>query len=273
MCRRISSSIASRSCRSRQAARSCASLVEESAVIQPLNVRGRGPRTESANKPKTKSAGAPADCLLEFVLLASRRRSRRSHARADVRQQGHVSGPLDGAGEHALFHGVGAGALAVQDLAVGAHHLLERLGVLVIDVHLPRRGQARDLGLGLVEALKRLFAFTAFAPLRSTGSGSRHELDTPREILLISRTFRAVADCSGCREDCKQTPQKLGSRPCRRLHRATRSSWNTSNASLTRRTRFRKRRFMPGQRARTACCCRRRPARARRWSPKQRCTR
>src|SRR4051812_35269840 len=55
--------------------------------------------------------------------------------RADVRQQAHVAGALDGAGDHALLHRVGAGALARLDLAVAAEQLAQRFSVLVVDVN------------------------------------------------------------------------------------------------------------------------------------------
>src|SRR5688500_11418571 len=77
-----------------------------------------------------------------------------SARRRDVGQERHEPGALDGAGEHALLHGGGAGALAGQDLAVAADHLLQRLGVLVIDVGLAAGADAGDLDLGPVERLE-----------------------------------------------------------------------------------------------------------------------
>src|SRR5690349_5503338 len=86
----------------------------------------------------------------------------------DVRQQRHEPGALDRPGEHALLHGRGAGALARQDLAVAADHLLQRLGVLVIDVGLAAGAGARDLDLGAVE---RLELFRPLPPLAGLASG------------------------------------------------------------------------------------------------------
>src|SRR5690349_18048119 len=84
----------------------------------------------------------------------------RSEGGADIGQERHVTGALDGAGDHPLFHGAGARALARQDLAVAADHLAQRFGVLVVDVDLAALGSAGDLHLGTAEALELLFSLT-----------------------------------------------------------------------------------------------------------------
>src|SRR5205814_2210529 len=85
------------------------------------------------------------------------------YRRSDVRQQRHISCPLHRTGDHPLLHRVGPGALAREDLAVVADHLLQRLGVLVVDVGFPRRGVPGDLHLGPAEALKAVLAFPPLA--------------------------------------------------------------------------------------------------------------
>src|SRR5436190_5476867 len=91
-----------------------------------------------------------------------------SSSSSNIRQQRHEARTLDGAGEHALLHRGRAGPLARQDLAVAADHLLQRLGVLVINVGLAAGADARDLDLGAVE---RLELFRPFPPLAGLASG------------------------------------------------------------------------------------------------------
>src|SRR5690348_1419973 len=90
--------------------------------------------------------------------------------RGHVGKQGHVAGALDRAGNHALFHGIGAGALARLDLTVAAHDLPERFGVFVIDVFLAGCADPGNLDLWPVEGLE---LFRAFPRLASHAFDSR----------------------------------------------------------------------------------------------------
>lgn len=85
----------------------------------------------------------------------------KSHGRRNVLQEPQEAGLLDGEGEHPLFHGRGAGALAGEDLAVAADHLFQRLGVLIVNEYLARSAGPGDLNLRTAEGLKLLGFFTA----------------------------------------------------------------------------------------------------------------
>src|SRR3954469_20891426 len=57
---------------------------------------------------------------------------------ADVRQQGHEPGPLQGGGDGPLEGGAVAGPLAAEELALAGAELLEALHVLEVDERRPR---------------------------------------------------------------------------------------------------------------------------------------
>jgi hypothetical protein len=105
---------------------------------------------------------------------------------ADVGQQGHKAGALDGLGDHALVHRVGARALAGQELAVAAYELAQRLGVLVVDEQLSGRRRLCRLDLRAVERLELFLILSALAATALPGSG---HLVTPNRYSWIIPRF------------------------------------------------------------------------------------
>ena len=93
--------------------------------------------------------------------------------RGNVWEQTNVAGAFDGAGDHALFHRIGAGALARLDLAVTADHLAQRFGVLIVDVDRPGGAGACDLDLGTVKRLKLFSFYSPFAGGFTSGHRGR----------------------------------------------------------------------------------------------------
>lgn len=81
----------------------------------------------------------------------------------DVGEEAEEAGALDGLGDHALFHGGYAGALAGEDLTIAADELAEGFGVFVVDEGLAAGGLLGGIHLGAVEGLEFFGLFAAFA--------------------------------------------------------------------------------------------------------------
>ena len=95
--------------------------------------------------------------------------SRGSDLLADVGQQGHEAGPLDGVLDGALEGGAVAAALAAKHLALAGAHLLQALHVLVIDECRPRATFLRAEPATVLAAATQLLANHSHLALKDQG--------------------------------------------------------------------------------------------------------
>src|SRR5262245_31563671 len=77
---------------------------------------------------------------------------------ADVRHEGHETGPLDRVLDGALEGGAVAAPLAAEELALAGAHLLETLHVLVIHERRPRAAFLRAEAASILAALAQFLA-------------------------------------------------------------------------------------------------------------------
>src|SRR3954469_5640963 len=77
---------------------------------------------------------------------------------ADVRQQGHEPGPLQGGGDGPLEGGAIAGPLAAEQLALAGAQLLEPLHVFVVDERRPRAALFRAEAAAVLAAPAQFLA-------------------------------------------------------------------------------------------------------------------
>src|SRR5436190_4866926 len=106
---------------------------------------------------------------------------------ADVRQQGHEAGPLQGGGDGPLEGGAVAGPLAAEQLALAGAELLEALHVLVVHEGRPRAAFLRAEATAVLAAAAQFLAHHRVRrlPVRLGES-------MPRFVILVDRPRASI---------------------------------------------------------------------------------
>lgn len=98
---------------------------------------------------------------------------------ADVRQQGHEAGALDGAGNGVLAGGVATGLATADDAAVTVGQLRKQVEVFVVDVHRTRGLAINVDGVALRGPLDVALALVLVAAAGTFTGGIRHDQSSP----------------------------------------------------------------------------------------------